>query len=260
MIDTHCHVFDYEAYCDDWQQVIDRARQAGVRHLVLPNINLKTTRDMVSVWERYPDFCSMAYGLHPEDVRHDWLYEYRCIAEDFVESDGVVAIGEIGIDLFRPIDRRWREQQMLLLEMELNDCLERDLPFIMHCRNGLDEILEVLDGLPAKPRGVFHCFAGTPADVERVRCRGDFFFGVNGVATYADSGADRLLPAIGLDRMLLETDSPYLTPEPRRGQRNEPAFITLVNEFVAQTLGLEPQEVSQTTDRNAIELFKIDMN
>ena len=168
----------------------------------------------------------------------------------------VVAIGEIGIDLYW--DKTWREQQHRALDIQLHWCHELGVPFIMHCREALDDILDVIDHLDCPvPRGVFHCFAETPADVERVRHRGDFYFGVNGVVTFKKSTVPQLLPVIGLDRLLLETDAPYLTPVPHRGKRNESAYIPHINDFVAKQLGVTPEAVSAATDRNAQELFNL---
>lgn len=128
----------------------------------------------------------------------------------------------------------------------------------MHCREALDDILDVIDHLDCPvPHGVFHCFAEKPADVERVRKRGDFYFGVNGVVTFKKSTVPQLLPVIGLDRLLLETDAPYLTPVPHRGKRNESAYIPHINDFIANYLGVTPEEVSAATDRNAATLFNL---
>ena len=168
----------------------------------------------------------------------------------------IVAVGEIGIDLYW--DKTWREQQRHALDIQLHWCHELGVPFIMHCREALDDILDVIDHLDCPvPQGVFHCFAETPADVERVRRRGDFYFGVNGVVTFKKSAVPQLLPVIGLDRLLLETDAPYLTPVPHRGKRNESAYIPPINDFVAKTLGVTPEKVSEVTDRNAMNLFRL---
>ena len=173
-----------------------------------------------------------------------------------LDQHPIVAVGEIGIDLYW--DKTWREQQHHALDIQLHWCNELGVPFIIHCRDGLDDILDVMDNLDCPlPQGVFHCFAGTEADVERIRKRGDFYFGVNGVVTFKKSTVSQVLPAIGLDRLLLETDAPYLAPVPYRGKRNESAYIPLVNDFVAASLGVSPENVSATTDRNAINLFHL---
>ena len=140
-------------------------------------------------------------------------------------------------------------------------CKEFDLPFIIHCRDGVAECLEVMDnfGEPL-PKGVFHSFTGTPADIEAIRKRGDFYFGVNGIVTFKKSEVKANLPVIGLDRLLLETDAPYLAPVPKRGKRNESAFTAHVCNFVATEMGVSPAEIDEITTRNACELFRLNNN
>lgn len=256
MIDSHSHIY-CDAFDEDRDAVITRAREAGVRHIILPNENVESIPRLAAMLERYPDYVSMTMGLHPEDVHDD----YRAVLDTMrpmLDLYPVVAIGEIGIDLYW--DKTWREQQHHALDVQLHWCHERDLPFIMHCRDALDDILDVIDHLDCPvPRGVFHSFTGTPDDVARIRERGDFYFGVNGIVTFKKSAVPQLLPVIGLDRLLLETDSPYLAPVPNRGKRNESANIPYINDFIAKSLGVSPQEVSAASDRNAARLFKLNI-
>ena len=227
-----------------------------MRHIILPNENLESVPRLAALHEKYPDYISMTLGLHPEDVHDDYL-EVLGKMRPMLDRYPIVAIGEIGIDLYW--DKTWREQQHHALDIQLHWCHEMGVPFIIHCREALDDILDVIDHLDCPvPPGVFHCFAETPADVERVRRRGDFYFGVNGVVTFKKSTVPQLLPAIGLDRLLLETDAPYLTPVPHRGKRNESAYIPHINDFIAKQLGVIPEEVSTATDRNAATLFNLE--
>ena len=236
---------------------MQRAREAGVRHIILPNENLESVPRLAALHEKYPDYISMTLGLHPEDVHDDYL-DVLGKMRPMLDLYPIVAIGEIGIDLYW--DKTWREQQHHALDIQLHWCHEMGVPFIIHCREALDDILDVIDHLDCPvPPGVFHCFAETPADVERVRRRGDFYFGVNGVVTFKKSTVPQLLPAIGLDRLLLETDAPYLTPVPHRGKRNESAYIPHINDFIAKQLGVTPEEVSTATDRNAAILFNLEL-
>lgn len=252
MIDSHSHIY-CDAFDEDRHAVIMRARGAGVRHIVLPNENLESVTRLAAMRDSYPDYVSMTVGLHPEDVHDDYMAVLEQM-RPMLDLYPVVAIGEIGIDLYW--DKTWREQQRAALDIQLHWCHERDLPFIIHCRDGLDDILDVMDHLDCPvPRGVFHSFTGTPGEVERIRERGDFYFGVNGIVTFKKSAVPQLLPVIGLERLLLETDSPYLAPVPNRGKRNESANIPHICSFVAQALGVTPEEVSRTTDRNATTLF-----
>lgn len=254
MIDSHSHIY-CDAFDEDRDAVVQRAREAGVSHIVLPGESLESVPRQVALQSQYPDYISLALGLHPEEVNGNYLTVLEQI-RPLLDRHPVVAVGEIGIDLYW--DKTWREQQHHALDIQLHWCHDLGVPFIIHCRDGLDDILDVMDHLDCPiPQGVFHCFTGTPADVERIRQRGDFYFGVNGVVTFKKSTVSQLLPVIGLDRLLLETDAPYLAPVPHRGKRNETAFIPLINNFVASSMGLLPEEVSLATDRNAARLFNL---
>ncbi len=255
MIDSHSHI-----YCDQFDEdrdaVVERARAAGVSHIILPNENLESIPRLAALLDQYPDYVSMTVGLHPEDVHDDYL-DVLAAMRPMLDKYPVVAIGEIGMDLYW--DKTWREKQQEALDIQLHWCHDRDLPFIIHCRDALDDILDVIDHLDCPvPRGVFHSFTGTPADVERIRERGDFYFGVNGIVTFKKSSVPELLPVIGLDRLLLETDSPYLAPVPHRGKRNESCYIPHINDYIAKVLGISPIEVSAVTDRNVHVLFSLD--
>lgn len=254
MIDSHSHIY-CDAFDVDREAVVERAREAGVSHIILPGESVASVPLQVALQERYPDYISLALGLHPEEVNGDYMTQLEQL-RPLLDQHHVVAVGEIGIDLYW--DKTWREQQLKALDIQLHWCNELGVPFIIHCREGLDEILNVIDHLDCPvPQGVFHCFTGTPEDVERIRQRGDFYFGVNGVVTFKKSTVSQLLPVIGLDRLLLETDAPYLAPVPHRGKRNESAYIPLVNDFVAASLGVSPETVSDATDRNACRLFSL---
>lgn len=256
MIDSHSHIY-CEAFDEDRDAVVQRAREAGVRHIVLPGESAESVPSQVALQQRFPDYISLALGLHPEEVNGDYLTALAQL-RPLLDEHPVVAVGEIGIDLYW--DKTWREQQHHALDIQLHWCHELGVPFIMHCREALDDILDVIDHLDCPvPQGVFHCFTGTPEDVERIRRRGDFYFGVNGVVTFKKSTVSQLLPVIGLDRLLLETDAPYLAPMPHRGKRNESAYIPLVNDFIAKALGVTSEDVSAATDCNAERLFHLSL-
>ena len=257
IIDSHSHIYDSQ-FDDDRDLVVQRAKQAGVGHIILPNENLASLPRLIDASHRYGDYVSLAIGLHPEEVRDDYADVLQAMYS-LLDDHPWVAVGEIGIDLYW--EKNWRRQQMEVLDYQLRWCVERGLPFIMHCRDGLNEIIDVLEnfGEPL-PAGVFHCFQGSAADVERLRSYGDFFFGVNGVATFKRNTVVDLLPVIGLDRILLETDAPYLAPVPYRGKRNESAFLPAVAKQVAAVLGVTLNEVQKVTSRNACDLFGLQVN
>ena len=254
MIDSHSHIY-CDAFDEDRDSVVQRARDAGVSHIIMPGESLESVPLQVALQKKFPDYISLALGLHPEEVNGDYMAVLEQM-RPLLDQYSIVAVGEIGIDLYW--DKTWREQQQHALDIQLHWCHELGVPFIIHCRDGLDDILDVMDHLDCPvPQGVFHCFTGTPADVERIRQRGDFYFGVNGVATFKKSTVPQILPVIGIDRLLLETDAPYLAPVPHRGKRNESAFIPLINNFIASSMGLSPEVVSEATDRNAMRLFNL---
>lgn len=253
MIDTHSHIY-CDAFDDDRDEVVARAQQAGISHIILPNENLESVKLLRRLHDQYPGYTSMAMGLHPEEVRPDYR-EVLDAMRPMLDSGNYIAVGEIGMDLYW--DKTYRTEQMDALAIQLQWCVDKDIPFIMHCRDGMDEILEVMDGMETLPQGVFHCFGGDASDVERLRQRGDFYYGVGGVVTFKKSNLPAVLPAIGLERIVLETDAPFLAPVPMRGKRNESSYIPYINDFIATTLGVSPQEVSDVTDRNARTLFKL---
>lgn len=252
MIDSHSHLYSSE-FDHDRDLVMQRAIDAGITHIVLPGENLECVEHLVTMRNKYPGVISIALGLHPEDV--DDAYEQQLKAlRPLLDEHHPVAVGEIGLDLYW--DKTWREQQMAALDTQLHWCKELDIPFIIHCREALDEILWVMDNFgQALPQGVFHSFTGTVQEVEKVRLRGDFYFGVNGIVTFKKSNVKDILPVVGLDRLLLETDSPYLAPVPHRGKRNESSFVPHICHFVAQHMGLNDDDVDQATSHNAINLF-----
>lgn len=255
LIDTHTHLY-LDDFAPENLEVVKRAIDAGVDAMIFPNVDCSTVKPMFDLHDQMPDRLHMAMGLHPTEINDGWR---DAIAEikSYVDSDRTfVAIGEIGIDLYW--DATYRDEQMLALEMQIGWAVERALPVILHCRDGLSETLEVLEGFRGKAKGVFHSFGGTVSDVEAIRRRvGDFYFGINGVVTFKNSRLREVLPSIGADRLLLETDSPYLTPVPYRGKRNESAYLPYVCACVAGALGVDEKQAADMTTANARRLFAI---
>jgi TatD DNase family protein len=198
----------------------------------------------------------MAMGLHPTEVNGNWLNDLKIVEDEYLNNiSSYVAIGEIGIDLYW--DKTYREQQMLAFERQAKLAAEHDVPIIIHCRDGLNEALEVLRGLNKVPRGVFHSFGGTNDNVDAIRAVGDFYFGINGIVTFKNSKLREVLPHIGIDRLLLETDSPYLAPVPHRGKRNESAFIIHTAQYVAMAMDTTLEHVAEVTSSSARALFNL---
>ncbi len=253
MIDTHTHIYAAE-FDGDREQVVADALAAGVTKMILPNENVASLPRLTQTRAQWPQHIEIAVGLHPEEVKPDFREQLSELHRRATETRPV-AVGEIGIDLYW--DKSYRAEQIEALDAQLDWCDELDLPFIIHCREALDEVLAVLGNHP-RARGVMHCFTATVCEVERIRAVGDYHFGIGGVATFKKSTELRdALSEIGIQRILLETDAPYLAPAPHRGRRNQPAYLTLVRDTIATQLNLHPDSVDNITTQSAINLFKL---
>lgn len=253
IIDTHSHPY-LEEFTADRDLVMDRAAEAGVGHIILPNVGVDTIAPMKALHQARPATTSMAMGLHPTEVNASWRGALDAISAELRSSlHDYVAVGEVGIDLYW--DTTFAAEQREVFAIQCGWAVELGLPVIIHCREGLSLALDVLDSMPVKPQAVFHSFGGTLDDVRRIRQSGDFFFGINGTVTFKNCHVRDTLAEIGLDRILLETDAPYLAPVPKRGRRNEPAFIVHTAAHVAQVLGKTVDEVADTTTLSAKKFF-----
>jgi TatD DNase family protein len=252
-IDTHTHLND-EAYGDNCAQFVENAIAAGVVKMILPGTSLSELASMKALVAQFPENLKMFTGLHPTELTDCPEAALNFIADELERNEGeYVGVGEIGIDLHEPGAEC--DVQMKAFERQCQMALHYDLPINIHCRDGLDQTLEVLQGLPMVPRGAFHCFGGTIDDVNRIRQIGDFYFGINGIVTFKNSGLREVLPAIGLNRIILETDSPYLSPVPFRGKVNDSTRIPLIAAQIAQTLGIPIEEVAEVTTASAKRLY-----
>lgn len=256
IIDTHSHVY-LPQFSADADEMMQRAVQAGVGHIIMPVTDDESLRQAVDFHHRYPELTSVAVGYHPTDLPRDisGIAENVTHALDSLDVP-IVAVGEIGIDLYWDTSRIADQRQAFAEQCRI--AALRDLPVIIHCRDGLDDTLDVLSHLEQVPRGVLHSFTGTADDVERIRQVGDFYFGINGVVTFKNCAVKDALSAIGPDRLLLETDAPYLAPVPHRGKRNEPAYVALTMQFIASHLGIDPATIEHITTTNARCLFLAD--
>lgn len=255
LIDTHTHLY-LEEFQPSPQDAVTRAIQAGIKQMIFPNVDLSTIAPMQNLHNQFPQNTYLAMGLHPTEIKESWETDLSKVKNEFYQhKNKYIAVGEIGIDLYW--DKTFKNEQMQALEQQFQWAVETNLPVIIHCREGLNEILEVLDGLVIKPKGVFHSFGGTNIDVERIRERGDFYFGINGIVTFKNSKLRETLPCIGIDRILLETDAPYLAPVPHRGKRNESVYLIHTAAHIAQHLSLTSEKVASVTTTNAKQLFGI---
>ncbi len=234
---------------------VDRAVAAGVTMLVLPNVDRETSDAVLALHSLRPDNTRIALGLHPTEVHENWqtelAYNLRILRKN---ASSCVAVGEVGIDLYW--DKTYEREQMMAFEEHLKVAQELSLPVIIHCREGLDRVLEVLQPYP-NVAAVFHSFGGSIADVERIRRQGDYYFGINGIVTFKNSSLASVLPAIGIGRILTETDAPYLAPVPHRGKRNESAWIPCIVSRIAEVFAMSFDEVAHITHNNAYKFLNI---
>lgn len=254
MIDTHAHIYS-EQFSDDRAEVVSRALNAGVKKILLPNIDLASLAGMDDLVKTYPNICYPMLGLHPCDVKESWEKDLEHL-KTFFRKDYFIAIGEIGIDLYW--DAAFKEQQMRAFALQIDWAKEFGLPIVIHVRDAFQEVFQVLDRKnDDRLRGVFHCFTGGLKEVQKIKEYEGFMFGIGGVVTFKNSGLDQVLKSIPLSSVLLETDAPYLAPAPKRGKRNEPALLPLIVERVAGIFGESERAIVQKTTENALDLFKL---
>ena len=255
MIDTHCHL-DGEEFATDRDEAVARAREAGVGKVLIPAIDLKSCQTVLDTCRRYPGYCYPMLGLHPEEVRMDWREVLLHIREYLSSpSTNPIAIGEVGLDFYW--SREFEQEQMLAFEEQVRWSVDTRLPLMIHCRKGQNEMVNILkrykDDLPG---GVFHCFTGNELEARELLQFERFVLGVGGVLTFKKSHLPEVLPAaVPLDRIVLETDAPYMAPVPHRGKRNEPAFVVEVLHRMAEAYGITPEELAERTNENVERVF-----
>lgn len=263
LFDTHTHLYDgaFDADGADAPLVgqidaVRRAVDAGVDLMLLPVCELAELAKAGELARAYPDNILIGAGIHPENLPAPEDIERELARLDSwisAHRNSVAAVGETGMDLYW--DKSRVDDQKFMFREHCMMALRHDLPVIIHCREAIDEVLDVIGMLPEVPRGVFHCFTGTADDLARIRDAGDFYIGIGGVLTFKKSALPGVVPLIPRDRILLETDSPYMAPVPVRGRRNESACLPYIAARMAEVLGLTPGEVSAMTTENGLRLF-----
>lgn len=251
-IDTHTHLYVTE-FDKDRDEAMARATKAGVSHFVLPAIDSHHTKAMHALCEQYPDRVSMMMGLHPTHVGENHDVELAHV-EAQLKSGKYVAVGEIGIDLYWDTTKLALQQQAF--HQQIQWALEHDLPIVIHCRDAFKEVFEVLDAYKSdRLRGIFHCFTGTEEDAYRAISH-NMLLGIGGVVTFKNGKIDQYLSNIPLEKIVLETDAPYLAPVPYRGKRNESAYLPLIAQKVADLYGVSLEAIAAQTTANARKLFQ----
>lgn len=253
LIDTHSHIYS-EAFDEDIAEAIQRAKDANVGQIFLPNIDSESIEPMFKLVKEYPGFCLPMMGLHPTSIKENYEEELA-ICEKWLSEEKFIAIGEIGIDLYW--DKTYLKEQIFAFEKQLNWSVERELPVVIHARDSFSEIFEVLESFKSKKlTGVFHSFTGNLEQANKAIEMG-FLLGLNGILTFKNSGLDQVVREIDTKHLILETDSPYLAPTPKRGKRNESAYVALIAKKLAEIQNLSLEEVAEITSRNAQNLFKL---
>jgi len=255
LIDTHAHLYA-EEFDEDRDEMLQRANAIGVKAMLLPNIDSSSILPMEKLAATQSS-CIQMMGLHPTYVKENWRDELAIIeAKLFSQTETYCAVGEIGMDLYW--DKTFVEEQKLVFRQQVKWAKELKLPIAIHVRKAFDELFAILDQeWTPELKGVFHCYTGSVEQVKKILKYEQFYFGIGGVLTYKNAGLQEVLPHIPLNRLVLETDAPYLSPVPHRGKRNESAFVAEVAGKMVDILGVSMDEVKETTSKNAIELFQL---
>lgn len=251
-VDTHAHLYD-EAFDADFEETIERIKGNGVIKCIFPGIDSSTFSRQSSAAAKCGNFVAQAMGLHPTSVGENWEKELQFVFDE-VEKGGYVAVGEIGMDGYW--SKEFIVEQKEVFGQQLKMAYRKGLPVIIHAREATEEIFDVLDSLKGEvPPGVFHAFSGSYETYERICSYGNFMVGIGGVVTYKNAGVAKSIERIPLEKILLETDSPYLTPVPFRGKRNESSYLVYIAEKIAQVKGCTLEEVAAATTANAFKMF-----
>ena len=253
LIDTHTHIYlpEFDA---DRDETIKRAVQAGVVILLMPNIDTDSVSAMLSAEQRYPGICYPMIGLHPTSVKEDYLKQLEKL-EDLTSNHEFCAIGEIGIDLYW--DQSSLNNQIIAFKRQIAFALKSGLPVVVHSRNSFPEVFKALEEFKGSGlKGVFHAFTGTIQDADKALQMG-FKLGIGGIVTYKNSGLDKVVIQAGPENIILETDSPYLSPVPYRGKRNESSYLCLINDKIAELTGFSSEKTAEITFANSVQLFDL---
>lgn len=251
LIDTHTHIYQ-PIFDNDRDEMMQRARNAGVKKFFLPAIDSEVIDRMLDLETRYPNECYAMMGVHPCSINEHWEKELH-IAEEWLTKRDFVAVGEIGLDYYW--DTSFSKQQVEAFHIQIEWALQRNLPIVIHTRNAMQETINVVKEYKGRGlRGIFHCFTGSYESAKQIVDAG-FLLGIGGVLTYKKAKLGESLVQLPLENLVLETDAPYLTPEPFRGKRNECSYLSFVVKRLTEVYGLTPEEIAETTTAAAIQLF-----
>jgi TatD DNase family protein len=254
IVDTHTHLY-LEQFNHDIDLVFSKAMEVGVNKFIFPSIHSKYNDLMINCYKRFKDQCFLMAGLHPAYVTENNNLEISLVYEN-LENYNCVAVGEIGIDLHW--EKKFLKQQKIVFEKQINIALDYNLPIVIHCRDAFDEIYSILLKYNTKNlSGVFHCFTGNYDQALKV-CDLNFKLGIGGVVTFKNGGLDTYLNKIPINKIVLETDSPYLAPSPHRGKRNESSYIIHILDKLSEIYQLDNNSIADATTKNAIDVFNLE--
>lgn len=254
LIDTHSHIYlpDFD---NDREEVIARAKEAGIQHIILPNVDKETLEPMWQMEASDPAWLHATMGIHPTSIGANYRNDLHWVKEE-LEKRRYIAIGEVGIDLYW--DTTYRNEQIEAFEQQLQWAIEYDIPVIIHQRSAFEETISCVEKYNCdKLRGVFHSFGDSAKEAHRILSLGNFYLGINGVVTFKNSTLGQTLQQLSPAHLILETDAPYLTPVPHRGKRNESAYVALVAEKISAIYQLPVDEIIAITGHNSRSLFSL---
>jgi TatD DNase family protein len=252
LTDTHTHLYSKE-FDEDRTDLIESAIKNGITRFFLPNIDSESIPVLFKVEQQFPKNCFAMMGLHPCSVNASYQQELA-VMEHWLSKRKFVAIGEIGIDLYW--DKTFLQQQQDAFRKQIELAKKYKLPYVIHARDSFNEVMEIVSEFKNDNiKAIFHCFSGTIEQAEQVISSGNFKLGIGGVVTFKNSGMDKVVEAIDLKHLVLETDAPYLAPAPHRGKRNKPVYLSLVAQKIAEIKNISIKEVAEITTQNSIEVF-----
>lgn len=252
-VDTHAHIY-LKDFNDDLSEILAEANENGVEAILMPNIDDSTIESLHTTESNYSQ-CHAMMGLHPCNVKDDYKDKLAIIKQQLLDRP-YIAVGEVGVDLYW--DKSTAEIQQEAFDYQIELALDLDLPVIIHSRDSLDITIQTIEKYQnGNLKGIFHCFNGTVEQGKRIQDVG-FFMGIGGVVTFKNAGVDKTVSELSLDHMVLETDSPYLTPTPHRGTRNVPTYIPIIAQKLADVFQKSINEIAEKTTANASSLFQIE--
>lgn len=255
LVDTHSHLFS-EEFDNDLSDVVSRAKEVGVKRVLLPNIDCSSMERLKRTVSSDTGFFMGMMGLHPTSVGENWENELQIIYQELKNGD-YIAVGEIGIDLYW--DKTYEKEQIKVFEEQLRWSLEFDVPVSIHARNAHNEVVRSIKNVGSELRGVFHSFGGNRHEMEELLKFDGFYIGVNGVVTFKNSGLSETLKHCPSERLVIETDSPYLSPVPNRGKRNESSNLVHIVKKISDIWQMDVEEVASLTSENASKLFCLEL-